>query len=146
LSSKEQARAVADALGRASEVPEPSLGLSLDGVINEAPSFFKSLASRWPGEVLVISSRHDRSGAEKMLAEYEIEYDELILVDSFDAKAKAVVEKGISVYFDDQPEMLQNIPPTVTVMLIRNAGNFDFEGKKWLFSERTGRIVGPPNP
>lgn len=53
------------------------------------------------------------------------------------------VEKGITVYFDDQPVMLKNIPPAVSVMLVRNGGNFDFEGKKWLFSERTGRIVGP---
>lgn len=143
MSSKEQASTIADALGRASEAPEPALGLSLDGVINQAPGFFKFLASRWAGQVFVISSRHDRSGAEKMLAEYEIDYDELLLVDSFDAKTKAILEKGILVYFDDQPEMLKNIPSAVNVMLVRNAGNFDFEGKKWLFSERTGRIVGP---
>jgi len=143
LSSKEQIRSVADALGRASEVPQPALGLSLDGVIDAAPIFFKLLASRWPGQVFVITSRHDRSGAEKMLAEYGIDYDELILVDSFDAKARVIMEKGILVYFDDQPEMLKNIPPPVSVMLVRNAGNFDFEGKKWLFSEGTGRIIGP---
>jgi hypothetical protein len=143
LSSKDQIRSIADALGRASETTEPALGLSLDGVINQAPSFFKFLASKWPGPVFVISSRHDRNGAEKMLAEFEIQYDELILVDSFDAKAKAIVEKGIAVYFDDQPVMLKNIPPAVNVMLVRNGGNFDFEGKKWLFSEQTGRIVGP---
>lgn len=134
---------VADALGRASEIPEPALGISLDGVIDEAPIFFKLLASRWQGKVFVISSRHDRNGAEKMLAEFDIHYDELILVDSFDAKAKIIVEKGILVYFDDQPEMLTNIPPAVNVMLVRNAGNFDFEGKKWMFSERTGRVIGP---
>jgi hypothetical protein len=144
LSSEGQIRAVAEGLGRPSEIPEPALGLSLDGVINESPIFFKLLTRGWPGKVFVITSRHDRSGAEKMLAEYEIRYHELILVDSFDAKAKSILEKGILVYFDDQPETLKNLPPTVNVMLVRNAGNFDFEGKKWLFSEPTGRIIGRP--
>lgn len=143
MPSKDQIRSIADALGRASEIPQFPLGISLDGVINEAPIFFMLLASRWPGQVFVISSRHDRNGAETMLAEYGIRYDELILVDSFDAKARVIEEKGILVYFDDQPEMLTNIPPAVNVMLVRNSGNFDFEGKRWLFSEGTGRIIGP---
>jgi len=34
-----------------------------------------------------------------------------------------------------------NIPENVTVLKIRNGGNFDFEEKKWLFSEQTGRMI-----
>jgi hypothetical protein len=60
--------------------------------------------------------------------------------DSFDAKAEVSVENGILVYFDDQPEMLKNIPETRNIMLVRNGGNFDFERNNGL-SEKTGRLV-----
>lgn len=35
---------------------------------------------------------------------------ELVLVNSFDEKAEVIAEKGIGIYFDDQPEMLKDIP------------------------------------
>ena len=45
------------------------------------------------------------------------------------------------VYFDDQPETLRDIPPCVSVMLVRNGGNFDFDTRRWLFNEQTGRLM-----
>lgn len=75
------------------------------------------------------------------MLESNIRDDELILVDSFEAKAEVIVEKGIMAYFDDQPEMLKHVPPSVNVMLVRNGGNFCFEEKLWLFSESTGRLA-----
>jgi len=134
-------REVADRLIGLTETPSPSLGLDLDGCIDEAPLFFRLLSRLWPGTVFVVSYRSDRSKAEADLTRFGVRCDELILVDSFDAKAKVIVEKGILVFFDDQPEMLKNVPPSVNVMLVRNGGNFDFEEKLWLFSERTGRMV-----
>lgn len=75
-----------------------------------------------------------------MLKAHGIRWDELILVNSFDKKAKIIVERGVDFYFDDQPEMLKEIPQGVAVMLVRNEGNYDFNAKKWLFSKNTGRI------
>ena len=72
---------------------------------------------------------------------YDIRYDELILVRSFDAKAEVIRENGITIYFDDQPEMLKNVSPMVNVMLVRNKGNFSFDEKLWMFSDQTAKIV-----
>lgn len=121
-------------------VPSPAIGVDLDGTIDEAPIFLKTLCKLWPGKVYVISWRGDRAKTEQDLAKFDIRYDELILVSCFADKAKVIVEKGILTYFDDQPEALQDIPPTVNVFLIRNGGNFDFEQKKWMMSDRTGTI------
>ncbi len=63
------------------------------------------------------------------------------MVNSLEAKAQIISEKGILIYFDDQPETLKAIPPTVNVMLVRNGGNFDFDSKLWLMSKQTGRII-----
>jgi hypothetical protein len=123
------------------EMPAPSLGIDLDGCVDEAPIFFQILTSRWPGKVFVITFRDDQEKAARLLADHRIRWDEIILVHSFDEKARVIAQKGLLVYFDDQPEMLKDIPPTVSVMLVRNGGNYDFDSKKWLFSKHTGRLV-----
>lgn len=118
------------AFRKLAEMPAPALGIDLDGCVDEAPIFFQVLTSRWPGKVVVITYRDDKEKATRFLADYRIRWDDLILVQSFDEKAKVIAEKGILVYFDDQPEMLKNIPSTVSVMLVRNGGNYDFDSKK----------------
>ena len=124
------------------DLPTPiNLGLDLDGLLDEATDFFKILARIWPGNVVVISYRKDYSKAQADLERLGIEYDELVLVDSFDAKAAVIAEKNIGVYFDDQPEMLKNIPEGVHVMLYRNGGNFDFDERLWLFSDSTAKLI-----
>ena len=117
------------------------LGLDLDGLLDEANDFFRTLSKIWPGRVVVISYRDDYPKTEADLKRLEIRYDELVLVDSFDAKADVIAEKQIGVYFDDQPEMLKTIPEGVHIFLYRNGGNYDFEDRLWLFSDRTGRQV-----
>jgi len=119
----------------------PRLGLDLDGTITEAPEFFKMLSEIWPNYVYVITYRSDYEKAKKDVDSYGINYEELILVDSFEKKAEVIVEKEIGVYFDDQPEMLKNITKGVQVMLVRNEGNFDFRDKRWVMSNITGKIV-----
>ncbi|MFN5329164.1 MAG: hypothetical protein ACK5DV_08290, partial [Planctomycetota bacterium] len=83
----------------------------------------------------------DRAKAEQYLKEKNIRYDELILVKTFEEKAEVIKREGISLYYDDQPEMLQNVTPNCAVMLVRNGGNFDYEDKKWMFSNKTGKLV-----
>jgi len=117
------------------------MGLDLDGCVDEAPIFFNLLTNSWKGKVFIITYRNNMEKAEEVLKEHNIRWDEIILVNSFDEKAKVIANKGILVYFDDQPEMLKNIPPTVNVMLVRNGGNYNFENKKWLFSEKTGCLI-----
>lgn len=124
------------------DLPEPvNLGLDLDGLLDEANGFFRLLTRIWPGQVTVISYRTDYDKAKADLANLQIQYDDLVLVSTFDAKADVIKDKNIGVYFDDQPEMLRNIPEDVHIFLYRNGGNFDFDDRLWLFSERTGRMV-----
>lgn len=138
---KDAVQDVAEALPDVMDQPCPALGLDLDGCVDEAPIFFRILTRAWPGQVVVITFRRDRAKAEEDLARFDIRYTDLTLVNSLDAKAEVIAEKGVLVYFDDQPETLKDIPATVNVMLVRNGGNFDFESRHWLFSEETGRLV-----
>ena len=119
--------------------PAPSLGIDLDGTIDESPAFFAALTHSWPGRVTVVTFRDDRAKAAADLAGHGVRYDELVLVERFDAKPQVIAEKGIDVYFDDQDEMLQGVAEAVTVFKIRNGGNFDHAGRQWLYSKRTGR-------
>lgn len=118
-----------------------NLGLDLDGLLDEATNFFSLLTRIWPGKVVIISYRSGYAKAESDLNRLGIDYDELVLVDSFDAKADVIAEKNIGIYFDDQPEMLKNIPENVHVLLFRNGGNFDFEDQRWIFSDRTAKLI-----
>ena len=119
----------------------PSLAIDLDGCVDECSLFFRVLTHSWPGKVYVLTYRKDREKTVQDLAKFHIYYDELILVDSFDAKAEVIKKEGILVYFDDQPEMLKNVTPQTNVMLVRNGGNFDFDDKRWMLSEKTGKLV-----
>jgi len=118
-----------------------TLGIDLDGTIDEACSFFKILCNCWPGDVVIITFRKDRERAAADVAKYGIRHDEIILVNSLEEKAKVIEERGVAVYFDDQDECLQGIPENVTVFKIRNGGNFDFEDRKWLYSAKTGKEI-----
>jgi uncharacterized HAD superfamily protein len=120
---------------------QPSLGIDIDGCVDEAPIFFKILTNTWPGKVFVVSFRKERGPAEAVLAKHDIRYDELILVDSLSAKAEVIVKNGIFIFFDDQPECLKDIDCMTNVFLFRNEGNFDYEDKKWMFSDQTGKMV-----
>jgi hypothetical protein len=139
--SKQKIETVGDAVQQAVETPHPSLGIDLDGCVDEAPLFFRTLTHCWPGKVYVLTYRKDREKTVQDLASFRIKYDELILVDSFDAKAEVIAREGIMTYFDDQPEMLKNVGPHVNVMLVRNEGNFDFDDRRWMLSEKTGKLV-----
>ncbi|QDU39619.1 hypothetical protein Mal4_39650 [Maioricimonas rarisocia] len=119
----------------------PAIGIDLDGCIDEAPEWFRTLSYVWPGNVYVITYRRDGEKARRDVAHFGVRCDEVILVDRFDAKATVIADRNISVYFDDQDEMLLHVPEGVTVLKIRNGGNFDFDERKWLFSDVTGRQI-----
>lgn len=116
----------------------PTLGVDLDGTITDSPEFFKTMMGTWPGRVIVVTYREHLRGAIDDLADFD--YDEVVLAPSMD-KSSIIIEKGIDVFIDDQDEMIYNIPEHVTVMKIRNGGNFDYDEKKWLYSEETGRMI-----
>jgi hypothetical protein len=138
---KAQIREAADMLLNVLHQPSLSIGIDLDGCIDEAPDFFRSLSQCWPGEVFVITYRTDQEKARQDVERFGINYTEIILVSSFEQKAEEITKRNIFVYFDDQDEILMHIPESVNVFKIRNGGNFDFDQKKWLYSEQTGRTL-----
>ena len=141
MSLKDQLLTEADARINVVSQPQPTLGIDLDGCCDES-RFFNILSHCWPGDVVVITFRDDRDKAVADLERHGIRYTDIVLVNSFDEKAAVIAEKGISFFIDDQPEALKNVPDHVGVMLFRNGGNFDFEDRKWIVSERTGKFVG----
>jgi hypothetical protein len=140
MTLKDQIKHAADVLREVVAQPHPTLGIDLDGCIDES-SFFQILSHVWPGDVIVITFRSDRDKAVAHLQKHGIRYTDVVLVSSFDQKAEVIAERGISYYIDDQPEMLKNVAPNVAVMLFRNEGNFDFGDRRWMFSEKTGKSV-----
>lgn len=132
-------RKAADILTNAINIPVQALGLDLDGTIDENPHFFGLLSRLWPGKVYVITYRNDRTQTEKDLSEYGIHYDEVVLVNTFSQKAAEIKRLEIGIYIDDMDEVITHIPETVTVLKVRNGGNF--EDNKWLYSDKTGRRI-----
>lgn len=120
-----------------------SIGIDIDGCIDDFLLFFKVLSSSWPGKVYIITcrSKEYKIETEEMLKDCEIKYDELIFATSYKEKSNIIKEKNIIVFFDDQPEVLNHILEDVCVMLVRNGGNFSFEDKKWIFSKSTANLI-----
>ena len=77
------------------------------------------------------------------LGKFGIRYKELVLVNSFAEKAEVIARLGIDVYFDDQDEILQHIGANVTVLKMRNGGNYDAEQRKWLYMQPPGDSCKP---
>jgi len=141
MNLKDQIRQAANVLREVVHQPQPTLGIDLDGCVDESPTFFNILSHVWPGDVIVVTFRSDRDKAVADLEKHGIRFTDVVLVSSFAQKAEVIAERGISFYIDDQPEMLKNVSANVGVLLFRNEGNFDFEGKKWMLSEQTGKLV-----
>lgn len=120
-------------------VPIQALGLDLDGTIDENPHFFSILSRMWPGKVYVITYRNNLIQAKNDLDGFGVRYDDVILVSSFAQKADEIERLGIGVYVDDMDEVITHIPSHVTVLKVRNGGNFD--AGRWLYSKRTGKLL-----
>lgn len=123
------------------DIPNPVVGIDLDGTIDENPLFFQIFTHSWPGKIIIVTMRDDREKAEADLKANYIRYDEVVLVDKPEQKAFVIRLHSISVYFDDQDEMLVGIDPEVLVLKVRNGGNFDYEDKKWFYSNETGKNI-----
>lgn len=129
---------VTDALKGIFDLGPPSLGIDLDGTIDEAPEFFSELSRSWPGMVYLITYRDDGKKALEDAEKHGVRVDAVVLVKSFEEKAQKIKELQITTFFDDMDEVLQHVAPECKVFKIRNEGNFNFESKRWLYSKNTG--------
>ena len=103
-------------------------------------SFFKLFTERFSdiAEIHIVTFRDKKHKffTIKELEEYGIKYDFLEFTDN---KKDYIVEKGITIYFDDMDEFIIDLPKEVTVFKIREEGNFDYDEKKWFYDNKTGR-------
>lgn len=113
-----------------------SIGIDIDGTITENIEFFRTLSTMWPGNVYIITYRDNLERTKNELDGYGIQYTDVILVKTFAEKAAIIKHFDIKVYFDDMDEVITHIPEDVTVMKVRNGGNFN-DGK-WAYDSKTG--------
>lgn len=119
----------------------PVLGFDIDGTVDESAQFFGLLTMIWPGRAIAITGREDATKAMAYLRELGIRCDEVFTVKNYADKAKIIAEQKVKVFFEDMDEVITHISDDVTVLKIRNGGNFDAGDRKWLYSEKTGRPV-----
>lgn len=121
------------------------IGIDLDFTITgtrNSVEFFSDLTNSLKGkhQIFIITNREP--GTEKAVAELlrdmKVYYDFLILTGE---KAKFIDENNINIFFDDTDEYILDVPANVIVFKIRDEINFDYQDKKWLYNERTGKKV-----
>lgn len=120
------------------------IGIDLDNTINvseQTIGLFALITNCLKGkaEIHIITSREKSEESRKeTVAEldmYNIYYDELVITDN---KHDYIVDNGINVFIDDTDEFFINLPSSVTVLKIREPGNFDFDKHKWIYGDKTG--------
>jgi hypothetical protein len=122
------------------------VALDIDGTISEHPEFFAvlSAALRAAGHQVVILTYRDPARAEATrahLAAWGIQFDELVIAPSLEAKGELCGTFGVDLFFDDQDECIVTVPQNVLVCKVRNGGNFDFGRRRWLSTSRLTELI-----
>ena len=102
------------------------VGFDIDGTITKHLEFFSFLTRALIKEghkVMIITSRDDKTLTDKDLKEWEIVYSELVVADyiandDLDRwKAQVCLEKGVEIYFEDDPDVLKLIEKEIASFL-----------------------------
>lgn len=138
---KEQSKQIKKAMMGIFDQGTPAIGIDLDGTIDEAPGFFADLSHSWNGKVYIVTYRDDAEKARADALRHGVRCDEVILVNSFEEKSNRIRQLGIEYFFDDMDEVIQHVKQECKVFKVRNEGNFCFDSKKWLYSDKTGSQI-----
>jgi len=120
------------------------IGIDLDDTITYCKQFFSMMTNAMQDmvEIHIITNREQAPENEiairKELDELGICYHYLAVIDK---KAEYLLREGITVFFDDTDEYFLSLPESVTVFKIREPWNFDFENHKWLYNDKTGKLM-----
>jgi hypothetical protein len=122
------------------------VALDIDGTISEHPEFFAVLSAglRAAGhQVLVLTYRHPATAdaTRARLAGWGIQFDELVIAPSLEAKGPLCGTLGVDLFFDDQDECIAAVPEGVLVCKVRNGGNIDFTRQRWLSTSRLTELI-----
>lgn len=121
--------------------------MDIDDTITRHPVFFAFLSNALIAaghEVLILTFRIDRAGADADLRTWGVVYSELITPspdpDSWDGtdewKAQVCRERGVQVLFEDSPEVLRHVDQSVLGLMAVDMGRYDLN-----------RLCGaPPHP
>lgn len=119
------------------------IGIDLDATITAYPEVFSCFTKAYKDahhEIHIITDR--MQGTEEdvadILAELKIEYDIIAITRD---KTSYILRQGIDVLYDDTDEYFLYLPETVAVFKVRQHYNFDFELKKWLYSDKAGKRI-----
>ena len=105
------------------------IAFDIDDTITRHPEFFRFLSGALKAaghQIFVITYREGLEDTEAELADYGIEYDELILateeqlrdVDFFEWKAQVCRAKEIDVFFEDMPEVLNRLDRSTMACMV----------------------------
>jgi hypothetical protein len=120
------------------------IGIDIDNTINvnaQTIRLFVLLTNcmKEQAEIHIITHRDtsDESRQETIseLEGYGVHYDVLAITAN---KYKYIMDNDITVYIDDTDEYFQHLPESVTVLKMREPGNFDFDQSKWIYGNKTG--------
>jgi hypothetical protein len=122
------------------------VALDIDGTISEHPEFFAvlSAALRAAGHQVLVLTYRDSTRVEATkahLAAWGIQFDELVIAPSLEAKGEHCGALGVDLFFDDQDECIAAVPESVVVCKVRNGGNFDFVRQRWLSTSRLTELI-----
>ena len=123
-----------------------NVALDIDGTISEHPEFFAVLSAApcAAGHRVIVLTFRDPSRVEatrEHLAAWNIQFDELVIAPSLEAKGELCGTLGVDLFFDDQDECIASVPESVLVFKIRNGGNFNFARRRWLSTARLTELI-----
>ena len=115
------------------------IALDIDGCISQYPKFFRMLSHALCGHcTIIVLTNRDPAGrveTERDLEGWGVRYDAVVFTMD---KVKYIVEQGVSVLFEDYDENFLDLPESVCVCKVREPENFNFDTKRWVYSEKTG--------
>lgn len=122
------------------------VAFDLDGCITSYPQLIsiltQALSSNPDVEIIILTAREPSKESYTQtkveLDEMRIYYHKLIITDE---KQKYIRKNGVKLFLDNQDENFQGLGPGVCCMKIREEGNYDYSNFKWLFSDRTGKMI-----
>ena len=120
------------------------IGIDLDDTITYCTPFFSMMTNAMQDlvEIHIITNREqtpeNKIIISKELKELGIYYNHLAVTDK---KAEYILDKGVTVLFDDTDEYFLSLPESVKVFKMREPWNFDFENHKWRYSDKTGQDI-----
>ena len=120
------------------------IAIDLDDTINlscNSMTFFSLITNSLKdiAYIYIITNRdidnESRRKTREELSLLNIHYDKLVITEN---KSNYILSEGITVFFDDTDENFLDLPESILVFKTREAGNFDFLAKKWIYGDKTG--------